>query len=413
MNFSRTDLFAVADKAVFGMLIGAVVVVYILDAIFFGSKASTIYLVPVFLLFGIVLRTGAVFIPIYLATFKKDNHSARTILRTAWLACIIACVFSAINFFAAGHAAKEASAVTGQSVAQAVVDDSEVRIDRRQDAIDAANARREREIAAARANISELFGDGDGNNDDIVGAESAVAEINNRIDLEIASLRTEITGIENEGRTDEGSAATNLAEADEESTTWPVFTWLGEKAFGEKTWADSVLLYFALALEFIAGFLFGPYAVLRQKFGARLATMQIEDQIVDIDNQRRVQEAQDQADLERERMEVERQQAQQEAQDLAAIRRVQMETEQKQRLQRAQDEADVQAERLEIERLTRLAETRKELEEARRALEEDEEEDDLTPEQRRARKGGHGGGTKRGKIRVGDIDPFENMENAG
>ena len=132
------------------------------------------------------------------------------------------------------------------------------------------------------------------------------------------------------------------------------------------------MFYLAILLEFIAGFLLGPYAKLRPKLIRRMAEIKIEDELQEIQDNHEVQKARDNAALTEQRMIAEREQMLREAEDLSHIRKIQMETQQRERLQRAQDDADIQAERLEIERLKRLAETRAELSEARKAIEEAE-----------------------------------------
>jgi len=279
-------LLKAADKGVFATYVGSVGVVYVLDMIFFGSIAGDNWaLWPVFIAFGLVLRTGAVASGVFLQKFKgvEGYTTARLTVRAIWLFCVAACLLSALNFFAAGHADKGIDAIMGKEVAQAQIDTKDSRITTINGQIAGIRADRDAAIAEARASIDAIKDEVDG----MSAADNAsVQKLQDDISKYQADARADILEKERQIAAIETAQATNkidLTVNDNTADTWEVFIWLGDHTWWDSDqWSNGGLFFLAMLLEAIAALGLGAYADLHGRFVRIIAQLEIDEEIREI-----------------------------------------------------------------------------------------------------------------------------------
>jgi hypothetical protein len=265
-SVTATTFIRTADKGVMVALGLCILVVYILDAIFFGSHADQWWLVPVFVLFGIGLRTLAIWAAVMLQAMrgKKGIGLARTSWRLLWWGTVIACAFSAVSFFAAGHASKErAAGIIGQ-VEGVAVDSQASKIERltKEKAADRENTKER--IAAARRSMDLVLDDGNSKNDDVSQYEKNIAQYIVDSEARQKDLDAQIAAAENTTETARTDAKVKEAET---PSTWAVFSFAAKRTgTSEQDWSDFGLLFFALLLEAIVAFGPGAYYDLHRHF---------------------------------------------------------------------------------------------------------------------------------------------------
>lgn len=265
-SVTATTFIRTADKGVMVALGLCIVVVYILDAIFFGSHADAWWLVPVFVLFGLGLRTLAIWAAVMLQAMrgKKGIGLARTSWRLLWWGTVIACAFSAVSFFAAGHASKErAAGIIGQ-VEDVAVDSQAGKIKRLTDDKAADREATKERVAAARRSMDLVLDDGNSRNDDVSQYEKNIAQYIADSEARQKELDTQIAAAEATTETAKTDAKVKEAET---PSTWAVFSFAAKRTgTSEQDWSDFGLIFFALLLEAIVAFGPGAYYDLHRHF---------------------------------------------------------------------------------------------------------------------------------------------------
>ena len=281
-NITGTGLLTAADRGVFGAYLLSVGVVYVLDMIFFGSIGLAIswQMCVVFVGVGLVFRTGAVATGIYLQKLRgqADHRGARATMRAIWWACILACLLSAINFFAAGHAAKQDAPALAQQEKTVEVKDGRIAALEAQIAKERAD--RDAAIAEARLSIEAI-------QDEVDGMSAADNESVQELQDDISGYRESAAPVirEKEDRinailAEKGDDEVQLAGDRSQAATWEVFVWLGDHFYGdEEIWSNSGLFYLAILIEAMAAFGLGAYADLREPYARMLARARIDQEL--------------------------------------------------------------------------------------------------------------------------------------
>lgn len=288
IDLTPVGLMKAAGRGALFLFVLSIVAVYILDMIFFGSIGDGWFLTIVFVLVGITFRTGAVVLDVYLHYTKKamGHTSAFRKVRAIWWFCIIVCLISAINFFAAGHAAKEAEGGIGEAVATTQLTSKATRISREEAKI--ARIERDRDAAINDINTQiEMI-----RNDGVPGISAAdnasIAKLNedartyrDAATAQITEIELEISRIQDEAAV----VAVDQTLAEQRSDTWEVFVWLGDHTpLSVSTWSNSGLFFMAMLLEAIAAFGLGAYVALQNTFRKVLAEMEVEESIRSIEH---------------------------------------------------------------------------------------------------------------------------------
>jgi hypothetical protein len=283
LNITGTGLLRAADAGLFLSYVGAVIAVYILDMIFFGSLVPLGWLTIVFILIGLVFRTVAVWAGVVLQKLKhhKDIKMARAVIRGLWLLCVTACLLSAINFFAAGHADKGIDAIMGQEIAQTQIESKASRIATINDQIAGIRTDRDLAIAQARSSIDAIKDEVDGMS---TADNESVRKLQDDISAYQAQARADILEKENQIAVIESAQATVAVEqtvSENTADTWQVFIWLGDHMpfGGSDGWSTWGLFYLAMLLEAIAAFGLGAYADIRHKFDKIIASHAIDEDV--------------------------------------------------------------------------------------------------------------------------------------
>jgi hypothetical protein len=265
-----------ADKVLLFACIAVIVLVYILDVLFFSSTGGDLW--PVFILFGLVLRSFAVGTGVVLNTLRgvKWIEDSRRTIRAIGLGCFVACLFPPINFFAASHFEKASEAQAVTDVSDASTTSKTVRIDRQKDRLERAKETRDTSVKAAQEAMAII-------KDQVVGTSAADNATLQKLQGDItgyingySSTEKEINGaietIEREQETAQTEAAGKKAVT---FHTWPVFIWLGEQfpfwgTGSDLVWANWSLFYFAMLVEFCALLSLGAYVRIHGGFMAVL-----------------------------------------------------------------------------------------------------------------------------------------------
>lgn len=283
-KITGTGLLKLADKGLFLSYACAVIAVYILDFIFFGSLVPLGWLTPVFILIGFVLRSGAVFAGIVLQKLKghEDIKGDRAMIRALWIFCVVACLASAINFFAAGHADKGAEALMNGAVAETTVTSKGERIAAIQAEIDAAKTEMDESVAEVNKSIDAILNDG------VPGVSASDNQSLMTLRAEIKGYRDAFKALKSEKesaiadiRAEKETALVQEAVAENTDDTWQVFIWLGEniKVADSHGWSTWGLFYFAMLIEAIAAFGLGAYVAIHHYLQRIIAHHAIEEDV--------------------------------------------------------------------------------------------------------------------------------------
>lgn len=278
---TATRILKFADKGLLGAFIGAVIAVYILDAIFFMAWAPNIWLVPVFFLIGIVIRSTGVFSGPIMQVVAKDStvgREAKTI-RALSIAAGVLCLIPALSFFAGGHY-NQTHASTVAAATTVVSDTNKVaRIARLEQNIKDEEKARDDSIAEANKTIEAIV------HDDVPGISAAdnVSIANLRTEIQtyrtdanakIAGFRSDIGTIEAEK---EGVQTENAEKQEEVSPAYAIFKVLGGLFGSAEGWAMVILFIFAILVEAIAFFGLGAYQGLHKFFIEAIQTMELNE----------------------------------------------------------------------------------------------------------------------------------------
>lgn len=267
-RLNATRILRVADRGLTVSYVGSIVAVYILDAIFFMAWAPTFYLVPVFLLIAVVIRSCAVFsgpIMQIVARMTGVKREARTI-RALSIAAGLLCLVPAMSFFAGGHhvqtqGATVAAATTGVSDTNKVS-----RINTLKGQITRAEENRDAAIAETNKTIDVIVDDGvpgisAADNESISKLRAEIQGYRTKADTLITELEGKIAAIEQEKETVQTAAAEAETRVE---PVYAIFAVVGSLTGGADIWALSVLFAFALLVEAIAFFGLGALEGLRK-----------------------------------------------------------------------------------------------------------------------------------------------------
>lgn len=281
-RITGTRILKVADKGLLGAFVGAIVAVFILDAIFFMAWAPEWWLVPVFLLIGVVIRMVGVFTGPIMQVVAKDKavgREAKT-LRSLSVAAGLICLVPALSFFAGGHY----NQTHGSSVAaatEAVSDSNKAsRIATLKAQIDRTGDDRDASIAEANRSIELIADDGvpgisPADNQNIALLRSEIQKYRADAATKIAGLESQITAIEQEKETVQTTSAEAQAKV---SPVYAIFEVLGGVIGSAPGWAMTILFIFALLIEAIAFFGLGAYQGLHKFFVEAIQRMELEEE---------------------------------------------------------------------------------------------------------------------------------------
>lgn len=279
-----------ADKGVLFACIGAIAVVYILDALFFAAWAPERYLIPVFMAIGIVIRTIAVFAGVSLQWVRgrREIRGARATIRALWVFCVLVCLVPAMSFFAGGHKKAQSTFDVAAAVETASVESKAVRIARIESQIDRTKEDRDASVEEANQTIQAITNDG-------------VAGISASDNQSIARLREEIQGYRSEANTKITDFEAAIGEIEREredvqtqaaedkqtvSSFSAIFHVIGEvTGTDHETWSIGVLFAFALLIEAIAAFGLGAYYDIHRIFVQIMQDIEITEAQHDVELQ--------------------------------------------------------------------------------------------------------------------------------
>ncbi|WP_287994284.1 hypothetical protein [Acidiphilium sp.] len=274
-------LLKVADRALFAALCACIGAVYILDMIFFGSLTAFGALTIVYVVIGAVLRTIAVTAGVFLQKFKPGDrlYEHRGTIRALWIFCVVACLLSALNFFAAGHADKASGVTTAQAVTSATTQTKAARIAAIEAEIDEIEAERDAAVASVTRQMMAIEDDGipgisAADNQRLDTLRQQEADYREKARTDIAAARERQEKIRNE----QDKAVVDGAAASTQASTWQVFVWLGDHTpIDQDAWSNGGLFYFAMLIEFIAAFGLGAYVALKPVYARIIGLAEIEE----------------------------------------------------------------------------------------------------------------------------------------
>lgn len=274
---SGTRIIRAADKGVLAACIGAIVAVYILDAIFFAAWAPGLYYIPVFILIGVVIRTMAVSASVALQWVRgqKNIRIARAAIRTLWVLCLIACLVPAMSFFAGGHKAQTNGAEVATQTEAVSTESKTARIQRRTDEIAQIRIDRDRQVDAARKSMDLVLDDGNSKNDDVSEYELNIKKYEDDAADAIEALNEEIDLIEREREDKQVEAK---AAETEVSVFFAIFAVIEEVTGLEAdTVAIVTLFFFAILIEAIAAFGLGAYYDIHRIFFKLIQELEMQE----------------------------------------------------------------------------------------------------------------------------------------
>lgn len=278
---SATRILRVADKGLLAAFIGAIVAVFILDAIFFMAWAPDWYLVPVFLLIGVVIRMVAVFTgPIMQVVAKDDTvgREAKTI-RSLSVAAGLICLIPALSFFAGGHYNQTHGSTVAIAAETSSNTNKPARIKTLRDQIERIEKDRDASIAETNGTITAVV------DDDVPGISAAdnvsigklreeIQGYRSKATAQINGLETQIAAIELEQETIQTTSAEAQAKV---SPAAAIFEVLGGIVGQAGIWAMTILFIFAVLIEAIAFFGLGAYQGLHKFFVEAIQRMELEE----------------------------------------------------------------------------------------------------------------------------------------
>ena len=280
-ELSGSRLLKLADRMTFAAFCACVFAVYILDMIFFGSLVELGPLTIVYVIIGAVLRTIAVAAGVFLQKFKPGDrlHEHRATIRALWIFCVVACLLSAINFFAAGHADKAAGASTAETIAATTSDTKAARIDAIETEIEDIRKDRDDAVASVARAMQAIEDDG------VPGISAAdnqrLAELREEEERYREKAREDIKAARDRQeaiRNERDAAIVDGAVAAKDAGTWQVFVWLSDHTpISVDTWSNGGLFFFAMLVELIAAFGLGAYVALKPVYARILAHIEIEE----------------------------------------------------------------------------------------------------------------------------------------
>lgn len=276
-----TRILKIADKGLLNAFIGAIVAVYILDAIFFMAWAPDPWLIPVFLLIGVTIRSVGVFAGPIMQVIAKDKSVKReaVTIRALSVAAGLICLVPALSFFAGGHYNQTHSssvAVAAESVSDT---NKTARIATLQTQITRIEKGRDDSISEANKSIQLIADDGvpgisPADNQNIALLRQEIQKYRTDANAQIEGLEAQIGAIEQEKETVQTTSATAQAKV---SPVYAIFEVLGGITGGASIWAMTILFLFAILIEAVAFFGLGAYQGLHKFFVEAIQKMELEE----------------------------------------------------------------------------------------------------------------------------------------
>lgn len=271
---SATWLIRLADKAVLFACIGAIIAVYILDAIFFATWAGDFpdgYLWLVFILIAVVIRTICVSAPVALQWVRgrPEIRTARTTIRALWIGSVLLCLVPATSFFAGGHKVNTQAAEVAAATETVSTDSKDARIATLKTQITDIEARVEKDVAEVNKSINAIMDDGvpgisASDNASLMTLRAEIKGYRDTAQADIDKKREEIRKIETESETVKTKAAETEATV---SPFMAIFVVVDEMGGPDSDLSSKlVLLAFALLIEAIAAFGLGAYYDIHRVF---------------------------------------------------------------------------------------------------------------------------------------------------
>lgn len=279
---SGTRIIKAADKGVLIACIGAIVAVYILDAIFFAAWAPSQGLMPVFILIGLVIRTIAVSAGVALQWVRdsKEIELARRTIRFIWIACLIACLVPAMSFFAGGHKAQTQGADVTVETGIAATASKTARIERKEAEIGEIDTELAAAVASIQRQMQAIEDDGvpgipEKDLRELERLSGQETEARQQARADRGALRDEIEAIQLEKE----EIAVDKAEAETEVSVFFAIFQVIEDVTGldGEGVAIFTLFFFALLIEIIAAFGLGAYYDLHRVFFRLIQEIETEE----------------------------------------------------------------------------------------------------------------------------------------
>jgi hypothetical protein len=261
-------LIKAADRGLLAACLGAIAAVYILDAIFFAAWAPEWWLVPVFILIGLVIRTIAVTAGVVLQQVRgrDDIRVARTSVRVLWVACAVACLVPAMSFFAGGQKAQTQGGDVAAAVLEAGNTSRDSQIAELKSQIALLRDDRDKSVAEARKSIDAIKDEVDGmsaaDNDSVQKLQDDISKYQADAAKAIAAKETEINSLGKQGQDAEQDTA---REETRVSIFFAIFAVVDEvTGLDARGTSIATLFYFALLIEAIALVGLGAYLDLKR-----------------------------------------------------------------------------------------------------------------------------------------------------
>jgi hypothetical protein len=278
---SATRILRVADKGLLGAFVGAIIAVFILDAIFFMAWAPEWWLVPVFLLIGVTIRMVGVFTGPIMQVVAKDKsvgREAKTI-RGLSIAAGIICLIPALSFFAGGHYNQTHSSTVAVATEGVSDTNKDGRIKTLRGQIKRIETDRDASIKETNETITAIVNDGvpgisAADNVSIGDLRKEIQGYRTTATTQIGGLETKIEAIEQEKETVQTTSAVEQARVSPASA---IFEVLGSIVGEAGIWAMSILFLFAILIEAIAFFGLGAYQGLHKFFVEAIQRMELDE----------------------------------------------------------------------------------------------------------------------------------------
>lgn len=278
---SGTRILKFADRGLLGAFIGAIIAVYILDAIFFSAWAPDAGLVIVFLLIGVTIRSVAVFTGPIMQVIAKDKTVGREskTIRGLSIAAGLICLIPALSFFAGGHYNQTHSSSVAMATEGVSDTNKAARIETLNKQIERIEKGRDDSISEANMSIQLIADDGvpgisPADNQNIALLRQEIQKYRADASTQIEALEAQIGTIEQEKETVQTTSATAQAKV---SPVYAIFEVLGSITGGAPIWAMTILFLFAILIEAIAFFGLGAYQGLHKFFVEAIQKMELEE----------------------------------------------------------------------------------------------------------------------------------------
>ena len=274
-----------APRILFNVFLMGIVGLYVLDFIFFAAWAPHWYLVPVFVIFGVVFRSAAVFLGIIIDESKEVDENGKKIfstenalLRFGQVCALAVCVAASVSFFVVEPQRAEGA---GEIARQENSVDSSVNdelIANLRSEIASLESNRNDAVARKDATIIRIQTDGEEDEEEEFAAvnklEAEITEIREKADKEIDAKRDEIKAL----IAQKGEGQKTVQHAENRSEGMELFQWVSDRGgYRQQDVTDFMLLFIVGALEYLLIWGFELLIKRRRRLDTNLARAEIED----------------------------------------------------------------------------------------------------------------------------------------